>query len=119
MSVPDLDAIGRKLLGMLQRDFPLVSEPYLKLAESLGLSESEVMGRIQGLKDRGIVRQVSPVLDARRLGYQSTLVAAKVSNANLGRAEQVLGQHPGVSHAYEREHDFNIWFNYNFSLKPF
>jgi len=116
MSVPDLDAIDRKLLGMLQSDFPLVNEPYLELAERLTLTESHVTERIRGLKDKGLVRQISPVVDARRLGYQSTLVAARVSNANIGRAEQVLGRHPGVSHAYEREHDFNIWFT--LSLPP-
>lgn len=116
MSNLDMDAIERKLLGLLQRDFPLVREPYRELARKLALSENEVVAQIEKLKAKGIVRQISPVLDARRLGYQSTLVAMKVAQSGLRRAEQTIVQHPGVSHAYERDHEFNIWFT--LSLPP-
>lgn len=116
MSNLDMDAIDRRLLGLLQRDFPLVREPYRKLARKLARSENEVVERIEKLKVKGIVRQISPVLDARCLGYQSTLVAMKVAQSRLRRAEQTIVQHPGVSHAYERDHEFNIWFT--LSLPP-
>ncbi len=116
MSSSDLDTIDQKLLSLLQRDFPLVSRPYQALAQRLALKEKEVIGRIQGLKDKGLVRQISPVLDARCLGYQSTLIAMKIPESGLKQTEELLTRHTGVSHAYERENEFNIWFT--LSLPP-
>ncbi len=116
MSSSDWDAIDRKLLSLLQRDFPLVSGPYQELAQKLALKEKEVIGRIQGLKDKEVVRQISPVLDARCLGYQSTLIAMKMPESGMKQTEELLTLHTGVSHAYERENEFNIWFT--LSLPP-
>jgi len=61
------------------------------------------------MKTAGIVRQISPVLDARKLGYQSTLVALMINKDHITGAEQFIAGHPGVSHGYQREHEFNIW----------
>ncbi len=110
-----LDDIDRKLIGRLQAAFPLTREPYADLGLELGIDGDEVIHRIEGLKARGIVRQISPVLDARRLGYQSTLVAMKVAGDHLPRAEEIIREHPGVSHGYERDHDFNIWITLSVS----
>jgi DNA-binding Lrp family transcriptional regulator len=98
-----------RLLGMLQSGFPLSREPYQDIGIKLGIPGDEVMRGIIDLKKKGIVRQISPVLDARRLGFQSTLVAMKVDGPNIESAESYLGAHPGISHGYEREHEFNIW----------
>ncbi len=109
--MPDsaLDATSRRLLGLLQSEFPMTREPYADLGAKLGIAGEEVINRIQEMKDRGIVRQISPVLDARQIGYQSTLVALKVNTLNIMRAERVISAHAGISHGYEREHEFNIW----------
>ncbi len=104
-----LDNFDRHLLGLLQAGFPLTREPYARLGLKLGISGNEVIHRIGELKDKGIVRQIGPVLDGRRLGYQSTLVAMRVKAENVGRAEMAIREHPGVSHGYERDHDFNVW----------
>jgi DNA-binding Lrp family transcriptional regulator len=104
-----LDSSEVKLLGLLQMEFPLSREPFRDLGLKLGISAIEVIQRIQALKSRGMVRQISPVLDARKLGYQSTLVAIKVPQVSLPRAEGVIRSHPGVSHAYLREHEYNLW----------
>ena len=98
-----------RLLGMLQSGFPLSREPYQDIGIKLGIPGDEVLRGIIDLKKKGIVRQISPVLDARRLGFQSTLVAMKVDGPNIENAESYLGAHPGISHGYEREHEFNIW----------
>jgi len=109
--MPDsaLDAASRRLIGLLQSEFPMSREPYADLGAKLGIARDEVISRIRELKAGGIVRQISPVLDARKLGYQSTLVALKVKEDNLARAEQFISAHPGISHGYQREHEFNIW----------
>jgi len=104
------DNVEYKLLGLLQTGFPLTGEPYLDLGVKLGMTGNQVIQHIGELKAKGIVRQISPVLDARKLGYQSTLIAMKVPVEGIGRAEQILSGHVGVSHAYERDNEYNIWF---------
>jgi DNA-binding Lrp family transcriptional regulator len=105
-----LDSADRKLLSLLQVEFPLSREPYADLGLRLGVDRDEVIRRIKQLREMGIIRQISPVLDARRLGYQPTLVAMRVEEAELERAEQLIVDHPGISHGYERDHYFNLWF---------
>ncbi len=105
-----LDSIDKKLLNLVQAEFPLTREPYADLGAQLGIDRDEVIRHIEQLKAKGLIRQISPVLDARRLGYQTTLVAMRVAENQLDRAERLIGKHPGVSHGYEREHNFNLWF---------
>jgi len=105
-----LDGIDKKILNLVQTEFPLTAEPYAYLGLQLGIDGNEVIHRIKQLKAKGIIRQISPVLDSRRLGYQTTLVAMRVKPRQLDRAEQVIREHPGVSHGYERDHFFNLWF---------
>jgi DNA-binding Lrp family transcriptional regulator len=105
-----LDGLDRKLLNLAQSAFPLEPRPYLRIAERAAVSEDEVLRRIQRLVDERIIRQVTPIFDTRVLGYASMLVAAKVDPENPWRAAEVINAHPGVSHNYLRNHDFNIWF---------
>ncbi len=105
-----LDSIDKKLLNLVQAEFPLTEEPYGDLGRQLGIDRDEVVHRIKQLKAEGIIRQISPVLDARSLGYQPTLVAMRVGETKLDKAERLIGEHPGVSHGYERDHYFNLWF---------
>jgi len=105
----ELDVIDRKLVNLVQ-NFPLARQPYSQLGGRLGISEADVMERIARLKKEGIIRQISPVLDASCLGYQTTLVAMRVAEDELDKTEQVISQHPSVSHGYERENYYNLWF---------
>ncbi len=104
-----LDAAPRQLLGLLQSGFPMSHEPYADLGAKLGIGGDDVISLIREMKTAGTVRQISPVLDARKLGYQSTLVALMVNKDLLTGAERYIAAHPGISHGYEREHQFNIW----------
>jgi chlorite dismutase/DNA-binding Lrp family transcriptional regulator/nitrite reductase/ring-hydroxylating ferredoxin subunit len=106
----DFDAQDKKLLNLLQWEFPVQSRPWKAVGEVLGESEAEVMGRVQRLRDLGVVRQISAIFDTRRLGYTSSLVAVHANPARLDEAAAVINRHPGVSHNYRRDHYFNIWF---------
>lgn len=105
-----MDSLDQKLLALLQNGFPLTLEPFANLGKILALSEDEVIKRIHQLKDDGVIRQISPVFDARRLGYLTTLVAMRVPEGILERGASILNENPYVSHAYEREHSLNLWF---------
>jgi siroheme decarboxylase len=100
----------KQLLNQMQGAFPLEPRPYLRVAEALGASENEVIKRVQELIDDRIIRQVTPIFDTRALGYKSMLVAAKVDADNPHRPAQIINAHPGVSHNYLRNHEFNLWF---------
>jgi DNA-binding Lrp family transcriptional regulator len=105
-----LDDLDRKLLNLMQGSFAIAPRPFQHVASLAAVSEQEVMGRVQRLLDKRIIRQVTPIFDTRALGYSSMLVAAKVDPENPHRAARVINEHPGVSHNYLRNHDFNLWF---------
>jgi siroheme decarboxylase len=105
-----LDELDRRLLNLMQGRFPIEQRPYARVAELAEISEDEVMTRVQHLLDERIIRQVTPIFDTRALGYSSMLVAAKVDAENPHRAAKIINAHPGVSHNYLRNHEFNLWF---------
>jgi len=105
-----LDDLDKRLLNLMQGSFPIAARPYQHVASEAGISEDEVLARVQHLLDERIIRQVTPIFDTRALGYSSMLVAAKVDPDNPWRAANVINEHPGVSHNYLRNHEFNIWF---------
>lgn len=105
-----IDEHDKRLLNALQADFPLVSRPFEALGDRLGLPEAEVIARLDALARQKIVRQIGGIFDTRSLGYKSSLVAMRVPPGQLDRAADVVNGHPGVSHNYQRDHAFNLWF---------
>ncbi len=111
-----LDAVDRKLLNLVQNQFPLAARPYHALGEKVGASGEEVLSRIRTLKTNSIIRNIAAIFDTRRLGYQTSLVAMKVLPERLDEAAKVVNRHPGGSHNYARNHAFNLW--YTIALPP-
>jgi siroheme decarboxylase len=105
-----LDELDKRLLNLMQGSFPIATRPYQHVAALAGVDESEVLARVQRLIDDRIIRQVTPIYDTRAFGYSSMLVAAKVDPENPWRSATIINEHPGVSHNYLRNHEFNIWF---------
>ena len=105
-----LDETDKRLMNMLQSNFPLDPEPFALVAGEAELELDDVLGRTQRLLDGRIIREITPIFDTRALGYESMLVAAKVDSENPQRAARIVNAHPGVSHNYLRTHDFNLWF---------
>jgi DNA-binding Lrp family transcriptional regulator len=105
-----LDDTDKQLLNLLQGRFPLDPRPFARVAELAGLEEAEVLERVAYLLDKRIIREITPIFDTRAFGYASMLVAAKVDPAYPHRAAQFINSHPGVTHNYLRDHEFNLWF---------
>ena len=106
----EVDDIDRGLINLIQAEFPLVREPFSDLGLKLGISAGQVIHIIERLKTVGIVRQIGPVFDAGSLGYRTTLVAMRVPESRLDNVARVISEHPGVSHCYQRDNRFNLWF---------
>ena len=100
----------QEILSRIQKKFPLVAKPFEVIADELGISEDEVISILQEEKKKNIIRQTSAIFDTKRLGYQSSLVAFKIPSDKISEAVKLINSHPGISHNYERNHAFNIWF---------
>ena len=105
-----LSDLDRKLLDLMQGSFPIAARPYEAIALEAGITEDEVLSSVERLLKDRIIRQVTPIYDTRALGYGSMLVAAKVDPEHPWRAAKIVNSHPGVSHNYLRNHEFNMWF---------
>jgi len=99
-----------ELLYEMQHAFPMTQRPFRELADKLGTTETAVLAMVQRLKAEKIIRQTSAIFDTKRLGYTSSLVAFKVDAHRVDEAAERINAHPGVSHNYLRNHDYNIWF---------
>ena len=107
-----LDDIDRSILNQIQSDFPITPRPYRSVAEELGLTEDEVLARIRRLKKSGIIRRIGGNFTPEKLGFVSTLCAAKVPEEKISQFAQVVNRYPGVTHNYRRENKYNIWFTF-------
>ncbi len=110
--MPPLDDTDRKILNRIQSDFPITPRPYLSIAEQLGLSEQEVISRLTRLKAHEIIRRIGGNFYPEKLGFVSTLCAAKVPEDKIDLFADVVNRYPGVTHNYERDSVFNIWFTF-------
>jgi siroheme decarboxylase len=109
-SAVPLDEADKRLLNLLQGSFPLAERPYVEIARLAELSEDEVLRRTSRLLDERIIREITPIFDTRVLGYKSMLVAARVDPEHPWGPAKIVNSHPGVSHNYLRDHEFNLWF---------
>jgi len=106
-----LKDIDRRILQLLQDDFPLVERPWSEVSSKLGITENELVTRIEQLCAAGVIRKIGPIVDASKVGLTAaTLVALRVPENKVNDVAQVINQYSNISHNYEREHEYNIWF---------
>ncbi|MDR2162141.1 MAG: AsnC family transcriptional regulator [Desulfovibrio sp.] len=104
------DETDRRILDLIQSGFPLARRPYALIGAAVDIGEEEALQRVRDLKRRGIIRRIGANFDSARLGWRSTLCAAKVPEERLEDFTTRINLHPGVTHNYLRDHDYNVWF---------
>jgi siroheme decarboxylase len=110
-NIPDLDFTDRLLLSLLQEEFPISADPWDRVAQETGISTDEVLARLSDLSSKGILRCIGPVIETRKLGYAaSTLIGLKLPPEKIEESAAIINGYPGVSHNYERDHEYNLWF---------
>ncbi len=107
-----MDEIDKKILNLIQKEFPVVAEPFKVIGDSVGVSEGEALARVRRLKKTGIIRRVGAVFEPKKLGYVSTLCAARVPEEKIKDFVETVNACPGVTHNYKRNHEYNIWFTF-------
>jgi siroheme decarboxylase len=111
MQREDIEELDVLLLQMVQDEFPLAARPFKILAERLGIPEGIVIDRLRRLHQRGIIRSIAPIMEARELGiHASTLIAMRVPATRIQEVAGIISGYEEVSHNYERDHDYNLWF---------
>ena len=110
--MPPIDDIDRTILNRIQSDFPMTPRPFLAIAENLGFSEKDVIRRVARLKEKGIIRRIGGNFVPEKLGFVSTLCAAKVPEDKIESFAEAVNHYPGVTHNYQRDNEFNIWFTF-------
>ena len=105
-----MDEIDKKILNILQEEFPLVEQPFLIVGQKCGISEDETFSRVQKMKEEGIIRRIGAVFDGAKLGRVSTLCAARVPEEKIDGFVQIVNANKNVTHNYRRDNEYNIWF---------
>ena len=110
MEQTQLDLMDKRLLDIIQTGFPLVPRPYASLGQQLGITEEEALNRVRRMKTNKVIRRIGANFQSAKLGFRSTLCAAKVPETQLDSFVAEVNSHPGVTHNYLRNHAYNIWF---------
>jgi DNA-binding Lrp family transcriptional regulator len=108
----ELDSTDSAILNRIQSEFPITSRPYLAVANELGLTEKEVLDRVAQLKKAGIIRRIGGNFVPGKLGFVSTLCAARVPPDKIDHFAEVVNRYPGVTHNYQRDNEYNVWFTF-------
>ena len=107
-----LDDVDRQILNRIQSNFPITPRPFQSIGEDLGLSEEEVLERIQSLKSQKIIRRIGGNFVPEKVGFVSTLCAASVPEERIDQFAETVNCFPGVTHNYQRDNKYNIWFTF-------
>lgn len=107
-----IDDTDRMILNRIQSDFPITSRPFLSIADELGLTESDVINRIANLRQNGIIRRIGGNFVPEKLGFVSTLCAAKVPEDKMDSFSKTVNGYPEVTHNYQRDNKYNVWFTF-------
>lgn len=105
-----LDDTDRALINALQGGFPICDEPYRAVGERLGLTEADVIARIERLLEARILTRFGPMFQIERMGGRFVLAALAVPEADFERVAAIVNALPEVAHNYRREHRLNMWF---------
>jgi DNA-binding Lrp family transcriptional regulator len=105
-----MDEIDKKILNILQKEFPLEERPFQIVAGKCGIREDETISRVLKMKEEGIIRRIGAVFDGNKLGRVSTLCAARVPEEQIDNFVQIVNANKDVTHNYRRDNEYNIWF---------
>ena len=104
-----LSELHKQLLNNYQHDFPLSATPYQDIAETLNVSEFEVLTAFQELSEAKLISRIGSVIAPNKMGC-STLATMLIPPEQLIQTAEILNHYPEINHNYEREHDYNLWF---------
>jgi DNA-binding Lrp family transcriptional regulator len=98
-----VDDLDKKIIHYLQGDLPLITRPFSIIAGKVGISEEELIERIRGFKERGVLRRLGASLNHQRVGFQANaMVAWFVPEERIVEVGYLMANVKEVSHCYQR-----------------
>lgn len=98
-----LDELDKKIISVMQEDFPIVPEPYREIAHQLGISEEELLQRLRKYKQSGKIRKMGAVLKHREVGYNANALCAWiVPEDKIQEIGSLFSGYAVVTHCYAR-----------------
>lgn len=109
--ISSIDNIDNNLLEIIQKEIPITKMPWEEIGKKIGLSGPEVLSRLMKMKKNGILRKWGPIIDARKVGLKySTLIGISAPKEKIDQLVDCINGYDEVSHNYERNNHYNIWF---------
>jgi len=108
--MPELSPLDRQILATLQGDFPICERPYAEAAGRLGISEDELLTRLQQLLADKVLTRFGPMFQIEEMGGAFVLAALAVPEVRYDEVTALVNALPQVAHNYRREHALNMWF---------
>lgn len=105
-----MDPIDRQIVDTLQGGFPLCNAPYAQVAQQLGLTEDDLLQRLQRLLDTKVLTRFGPMYQVERMGGAFVLAAMQVPEERFDEVTAQVNAFAEVAHNYRREHRLNMWF---------
>ncbi len=105
-----LDAVNRNIINTLQYGFPICDSPFREAATSLHITESELLKRIEEMRENGILTRFGPLFNIENMGGAFSLCAMKIPAEEFESVAQQVNALPQVAHNYQRDHAMNMWF---------
>ncbi|MDO8788143.1 MAG: Lrp/AsnC family transcriptional regulator [Sulfuritalea sp.] len=110
MPVRAPDAAEKQLIAALQPGLELVSRPFARLGERVGMSESEVLKRISGWVEEGLIKRFGVIVRHHELGYRANaMVVFDVPDADVDRIGRLFAAEAGVTLCYRRSRCLPRW----------
>ncbi len=107
-----VDDIDKKIIQMSQGDLPVDPRPFAALAQEVGITEEEVVGRIKLLKERGVIRRFGATLRHQEAGFNANaMVAWKVPEDKINEAGKTMADFREVTHCYQRRTEKDWAYN--------
>lgn len=93
----------KAIVRALQQELPLVPEPYRVVADSLGISEDDLLEGIRGLQEKGCLKRISIALRHKNVGYKvNVMLVWDIPEADMAAVGVAVSRHPAVTHCYKR-----------------
>lgn len=105
-----MDDIDKTIINRLQQGFPICEAPYRRVADQLGITEADLLNRLQRLLADGVLSRFGPMYHAEHMGGALTLAALKVPDERFEEVTEIVNGFPEVAHNYARNHSLNMWF---------
>lgn len=99
----ELDGRDKAILRLAQGDLPVQERPFDAWASALGMEADELLERLKGLREKGIIRDIKAVLRHRSAGFsRGAMVAWAVSEDRVDEIGRKIAENAFVTHCYER-----------------